>query len=109
MEVVEASIPLVFVMGIVTTVTAFLFLRRDMKNGTLKIEPITGLDHSYEKHFSKKEIDHLKNLLAPGEKKFLAFMIPILFLLDVAAMFLLKLSGGDATALVGGTAIFILL
>ena len=32
--VMEASIPLVIVMGLVTTITAFWMMRRDMKNGT---------------------------------------------------------------------------
>lgn len=109
LDVVQASIPLVFVMGIVTTVTAFIFLRRDMKKGLLKADTTVVGDHSYDKHFSKKEMEHLKNLLTPGAKKVIAFLIPILFLLDVAAMFLLNLTGGDATALVGGTAIFILI
>jgi hypothetical protein len=42
-------------------------------------------------------------------RKGLAVAIPLLFLLDVAAMFLLHLQGGDATALVGGTAVLILI
>ncbi|WP_458412801.1 hypothetical protein ACNQFZ_18620 [Schinkia sp. CFF1] len=109
LDVVQASVPLVFVMGIVTTVTAFIFLKRDMKNGTLKADTTTIGEPSQEKHFTKKEMEHFKNLLTPGAKKLIAFLIPLLFLLDVAAMFVLDLSGGDATALVGGTAIFILL
>jgi len=36
-------------------------------------------------------------------------LIPVLFALDVVAMFYLHLQGGEATALVGGTAIFILI
>ncbi|MED4354994.1 hypothetical protein P9265_22240 [Schinkia azotoformans] len=108
LDVVQASIPLVFVMGIVTTIVAFIFLKRDMKNGMLKVETTVVGDHS-EKHFSKKEMDQLKNLLTPGAKKLIAFLIPILFILDVVAMSVLNLSGGDATALIGGTAIFILL
>lgn len=42
-------------------------------------------------------------------KKALAILIPALFLADVAAMFLLHLQGGDATALIGGTAVLILI
>lgn len=108
LDVVQASIPLVFVMGLVTTVVAFIFLKRDMKNGTLKVETTVVSDHS-EKHLSKKEMDQLKNLLTPGAKRLIAFLIPVLFILDVVAMSVLNLSGGDATALIGGTAIFILL
>ena len=41
--------------------------------------------------------------------KVTAWIVPIFFILDVFAMFTLKLQGGDATALVGGTAIGILI
>jgi len=40
-DVISASIPLVFVMGLVTTITAFYFLKRDMKSG--KLTATTGL------------------------------------------------------------------
>jgi hypothetical protein len=48
-------------------------------------------------------------LLSQGQKRFFAILIPLLFALDVAAMSILKLQGGDATALIGGTSVFILL
>jgi hypothetical protein len=102
-EVISASVPLVFVMGVVTTVAAFLLLRRDMKRG----------------HFANEEnevaatadaaIEKAKQLLSNQAKNMLAIIIPILFILDVVAMFYLRLQGGDATALIGGTAIFILI
>ncbi|RSD29288.1 hypothetical protein [Mesobacillus subterraneus] len=99
-SVVQASIPLVIVMGVVTTVTAFYLLKRDMKNGKLKA------DSSFE--------TELKNTSDPGllsarAKKFFALLIPVLFAADVAAMSILDLQGGDATALIGGTSVFILL
>lgn len=98
-DVISASIPLVIVMGIVTTISAFYFLRREMKMGKLTIgNPIIAQTEV------KKE-----NLLSANQKRFFAFFIPLLFVLDVVGMFVLDLSGGDATALVGGTAIFILL
>lgn len=99
-SVVQASIPLVIVMGVVTTVTAFYLLKRDMKNGTLKGGGSLEI-----------EMDHTSDpsLLSAGAKKFFAILIPVLFAADVAAMSILDLQGGDATALVGGTSIFILL
>ncbi|MBT2684332.1 hypothetical protein [Bacillus sp. ISL-37] len=99
-SVVQASIPLVIVMGVVTTVTAFYLLKRDMKNGTLKGGGALEV-----------EMDHTSDpsLLSAGAKKFFAILIPVLFAVDVAAMSILDLQGGDATALVGGTSIFILL
>ncbi len=99
-DVITASIPLVMTMGIVTTVTAFFLLRRDMKRGLFTSEEheVVMPDQAMSDH-----------LLTGGQKKFFAVLIPIAFLLDVAAMSILKLQGGDATALVGGTAVFILL
>lgn len=98
-SVVQASIPLVIVMGVVTTVTAFYFLKRDMKNGKLQSG---GIAESLPKTESA-------TLLSAGAKRFFALLIPVLFAADVAAMFVLDLQGGDATALIGGTSIFILL
>ena len=99
-SVVQASIPLVIVMGLVTTVTAFYLLKRDMKNGKLKSEGALQLEMNQTSDPS---------LLSDGARKFFAIMIPVLFAADVAAMSILNLQGGDATALVGGTSIFILL
>jgi hypothetical protein len=100
-EVISASIPLVFVMGIVTTIAAFYFLKRDMKRGLLQVTPYVVTESKIE--------DSEKTLLSIAQKRFFAIIIPLLFAIDVAAMFLLDLTGGDATALVGGTSILILL
>ncbi len=99
-SVVQASIPLVIVMGVVTTVTAFYLLKRDMKSGKLKSSG--SLEVELEQTSDP-------TLLTDGAKKFFALLIPVLFAADVAAMSILDLQGGDATALVGGTSIFILL
>ena len=37
-DVISASIPLIIVMGVVTTTAAFLYLRRDLKEGTIPLE-----------------------------------------------------------------------
>lgn len=100
-EVIGASIPLVLVMGIVTTITAFIFLKKDLKNGKLKVE-----DNAL---VINEEDTELKEILSGKTKKTMSIIIPLLFALDVIIMFTLKLQGGDATALIGGTAIFILI
>ncbi|AGX03323.1 MULTISPECIES: hypothetical protein [Bacillaceae] len=100
-EVIAASIPLVAVMGIVTVAAAFFFLKRDMKKGLLL--PASPPDQRNEAESGEP------GLLSRSQRGFFAVLIPVLFALDVAAMFLLDLQGGDATALVGGTSIFILL
>lgn len=104
-SVMEASIPLVIVMGLVTTVTAFWMMRRDMKRGTWRDGLVAG---KIQAHLQSEE-DGEQAVISPGMRKGLAIAIPLLFLADVIAMFLLHLQGGDATALVGGTAVFILI
>ncbi|UYY99654.1 hypothetical protein OJ967_03630 [Peribacillus frigoritolerans] len=98
-DVIAASIPFVITMGVVTTLSAFILLKRDMKLGRIKADN--------EGFVQDQTIS--ENLLTLGQKKFFAVFIPIAFLLDVVALSILKLQGGDATALVGGTAVFILL
>ncbi|MDM5219622.1 hypothetical protein QUF86_02165 [Peribacillus sp. NJ11] len=99
-DVIAASIPLVITMGVVTTLSAFLLLKRDMKLGRIKAADNEGI---------VQDQTISEDLLTLGQKKFFAVFIPIAFLLDVVALSILKLQGGDATALVGGTAVFILL
>ncbi|WP_374987735.1 hypothetical protein [Paenibacillus sp. R14(2021)] len=100
--VMEASVPLVIVMGVVTTATAFWMMRRDMAKGkwrdglVTEASPVTAMEEA------RIELPFLW-------KRVLAVLIPLLFVVDVVAMFVLNLQGGDATALVGGTAVFILL
>lgn len=98
-DVIAASIPLVITMGVVTTLSAFILLKRDMKLGRIKAD-----NEGFVQDQTMSE-----DLLTLGQKKFFAVFIPIAFLLDVVALSILKLQGGDATALVGGTAVFILL
>ena len=102
-DVVAASVPLVFVMGAVTTVVAFYFLRRDLKNGTLKV------NSGQLAEFTLEEEARIQSFENKQYKLILAILIPILFVLDVVGMVMLDLTGGDATALVGGTAILILI
>ncbi|OXS55168.1 hypothetical protein B0G93_1296 [Bacillus sp. V-88] len=101
-EVISASIPLIIVMGVVTTVTAFIFLKRDMKKGILTVDSssLAAID---------PEQDASHELLSSRWKKAIAILIPILFAADITAMVLFDLQGGDATALIGGTSIIILL
>lgn len=107
-SVVSASVPLVFVMGFVATVTAYWLLMRDAQPGR-------GLDSkAIERSNDKFSIDIKENdenlfgALSDTMKKSLAVIVPGLFLLDVGIMYAADLQGGDATALVGGTAVFIL-
>ncbi|WP_313233012.1 hypothetical protein [Tissierella praeacuta] len=102
-EVISASIPLVAVMGIVTTVIAFIILKKDLKTGKLKA------NNERKSKRLMEEDESIKNILSHKTKKNLALFIPVLFAIDILIMSVAKLQGGDATALIGGTAIFILI
>ncbi|NRT34356.1 hypothetical protein OD350_05050 [Clostridium beijerinckii] len=100
-EVISASIPLELTMGIVTTVAAFYFLRKEIKSGELPSE--------YEEIEDSTSISSSSMLISSKKiRRFLALLILVLFALDIFIMYIAKLQGGDATALIGGTAIFIL-
>ncbi|WP_050614244.1 hypothetical protein [Bacillus testis] len=98
-DVISASIPLVIIMGAVTTIIAFWMLKRDMAANKLSTSSLKPIPPQPEKQL----------LLSTLQKRIFAILIPLLFILDIIAMFTLGLQGGEATAIVGGTAIFILL
>lgn len=100
-----ASVPLVIVMGLVTTVVAFWFLRRDMKRGKLTVNSSTSQNNETE---TDPEDGTLKNVLSLKTKQFAAIGIPLLFLADVVVMVFLHLQGDESTALLGGTVVLIL-
>ncbi|KXG76519.1 hypothetical protein [Thermotalea metallivorans] len=95
-SVMIKGISLFFIMGLVTVVTAYGMLRRDMKKG--KLEKSTMEDFFMEEGKETRKI-----------AKFAAILVPCAFLLDIVAMFLFELRGGDATSLIGGTATLLML
>ncbi|MCY6958989.1 hypothetical protein [Clostridium brassicae] len=98
-KVISASIPLTIVMGVVTTLAAFYMIRKDIKSGKIFIEG--EVEEIVE---NKPEC-----LITSGKaRRFLALLIFILFALDIVVMYVAKLQGGGATAIIGGTAVFIL-
>lgn len=99
-KVIEASVPLTVVMAVVTTVIAFYMLRKDIKSGNM------DLQYEIEQDEVEEENSHL--IASRTIRKILALVILILFAVDIIIMYFAKLQGGDATALIGGTAIFIL-
>lgn len=98
-SVISASIPLVITMGVVTTVTAFYFIRKDIKTGVISTE--YKIDETSAS--SEPMLISSKKL-----RKLLALLILLLLALDIFIMYKAKLQGGDATALIGGTVVFIL-
>lgn len=102
-SILEASVPLVLVMGIVTTFVAFWMMRRDMGLGRLTMS--TGI----AKNNNRSSFEVTRIPLSPVAKMILAILIPLLFVIDLIMLFQLNLQGGEATALVGGTAAIILI
>jgi hypothetical protein len=93
-SIVSASIPLWITMSVVTALTAFFMMKRDLKNTSLEVAVPAEPDS-----ITKSSLG----------TTFVAIATPAVFLLDAFLMFKYKLRGGDATALVGGTAVIIML
>lgn len=95
-EIISASIPIWLTMSIVTVAVAFFMMKRDMKKNSLENLNVESLEQAEPKPLGKAA-------------KAIAIFTPLAFIFDIAAMLKLDLAGGDATALVGGTAIIIML
>jgi hypothetical protein len=87
-------------MGLVTTIAAFYFLRKDIKAGLISNE------YTFEETADNKTTTML--ISSKMTRRLFALLILVLFAADIAIMYTAKLQGGDATALIGGTAVFIL-
>lgn len=94
-SVINDGMILFWVMAIVTIGVSFYMLKRDIKNGLFK-------DEIKENKKVEVKVFNIKAKIA-------TFLVLILFSLDILAMFKFDLKGGDATALLGGTAIFLLI
>ncbi|WP_040210379.1 membrane protein [Clostridium polynesiense] len=100
-DVMKASIPLTIVMALVTTISAYIILKKEIKSGIYKEE----LQYAKEELSEENELEVRFSLRT---KKLLALMMLIFFGADIVIMYKAKLQGGDATALIGGTALVIL-
>lgn len=94
-EVISASIPIWFVMSAVTVAVAFFIMRRDLKRNPALFQPV--------------EIKEAVEAKKMKSTRLISILTPTAFLANIAAMLKYNLAGGDATALVGGTAILIML
>lgn len=94
-DVISASIPLWITMSVVTAGVAFFMMLREMKLNKGSTQGIT------KKEFVAKEIKK------PKLARFIAILMPLSFIADIAIMIKFKINGGDATALVSGTALIL--
>lgn len=88
------------IVGIVTTVTAFWLLRRDLKRGMLKVEDSDSKWKATVETAMENAAE--AKLIAPSVKKLLALLVPLLFAIDIAIMYTAKLQGGDALGKITG-------
>lgn len=99
-EIMAASTPLNIVASIVTLVVAwFLVVRKDIKAHTVT-------ETEYLKFEEEKAAAEARTY-APYARV-AAWLVPLVFVLDVIVLILLKIRGGDATAVLGGTALILL-
>ncbi len=98
MVIIKSGIPLFLVMGVVTITIAYIMLKRDMS--------------ANKDHYAQQALNYTAattEVKEPsGAAKLMAALIPVAFIADVVAMLILDLKGGDATALIGGTALVIM-
>lgn len=97
--VISASIPLFITMAIVTTVTAYLMVMKYIR------------DHKEENEAERKRFAEEEAKAAARNFSFtsyaVAVLVPVAFIGVIISLLAFDLKGGDATALVGGTAVII--
>ncbi len=93
-EVINASIPLWITMSVVTAGVAFFMMLREVK---LNKSPLAA---------AKKELV-VKEIEKPRLAGFIAIFMPLSFIADIVIMIVFEINGGDATALVAGTALLL--
>ena len=97
--VMISSVPLVIIWAAIALPLSFLSVRKEIKaNGGKAIA--SDLFNCTEEERCEME---KWQAAAPGFKKIVTWFIGLVFLLDIVAMLVFKIRGGDATALLGGS------
>ncbi len=102
-EIISASMPLNIVASIVCiTIAWFFYARKDIKNfeATTKKYPST--------YIQSEEFRDTESRVFSTPAKVAAITIPVVLVLDALALIFLKIRGGDATAVLGGTSIVLM-
>jgi hypothetical protein len=97
--VMAKSVPMLIVWGMIALPLSFIAVRKDIRANAGK--PIEWAPFEITPDAKAEREKWTK--AAPAFKKFILTIIVILFALDIVAMLVFKLRGGDATALLGGT------
>lgn len=100
MAISKAVLPLWLTMSVVTVAVSFLMMKKDYRH---------RIKDSIKNTEVKQDKEELKVKTKPGAGVYLvAIVTPLIFMLDIFIMYQYQLKGGDATALVGGTAVLIM-
>jgi len=86
-------LPLWIVMSLVTLVVAYIMFRHEQRDAAV---------------LQQNTVETPAGAKAGGKCIFVALLTPTVFLVDIVLMLVLHLQGGDATALIGGTAVLVL-
>lgn len=98
-DVMAKSVPMLIVWGVIALPLSFFAVKKDIRANAGK--PIEWAPFEVTPE-ARAERDKWTKA-APVFKKWVLWIIAILFGLDIVAMLVFKLRGGDATALLGGT------
>jgi hypothetical protein len=103
-DIMARSLPMLIAWAVIALPASFLSVRKDLRanaGAPIKWAPfeVSAEALAERERWTKA---------SPGFKKIALWIIGILFGLDVIGMFALKLRGGDATALLGGTVALIM-
>lgn len=99
MSIMSASLPLWAVMSIVTVTVAFFMFKRDIKkNKQLNSDPV-----------KQQQLEPQEKKAPRKNARFIAILTPVVYLIDIFLIWNYKLTGGNATSLVGGSSLLLIL
>ncbi|MCX7923205.1 MAG: hypothetical protein N3B21_14530 [Clostridia bacterium] len=93
-DIITASLPLWATMSVVTVVTAFIMMRKELKGNVCLVAQSDDTDKTRKK--------------PTFGTYFVSIITPLVFIANMIIMYVYKLKGGEATALVGGTAVLVM-
>lgn len=99
MSIMSASLPLWAVMSIVTAAVAFFMFQRDMRRSKLlNPDPV-----------KQQQLETSEKKAPMKNARFIAVLTPFVYLIDIFLIWNYNLTGGNATALVGGSSLLLIL
>jgi hypothetical protein len=98
-DVMAKSVPMLIVWGAIALPLSFFAVKKDIRANAGKPIEWAPFEITPEARVEREKWTKA----APAFKKLVLWIIAILFGLDIVAMLVFKLRGGDATALLGGT------